>query len=375
MAELDVTVVAGARPNFVKVAPLLRAFAAQGIQARLVNAGQHTSPAMAGDLLRELGMPVPDADLRVGPGTHAEQTARGLLAFEREFLDSRPGAVVVVGDVNTTLTAALTAAKLSIPIAHVEAGLRSGDRSMPEEINRILTDHLSEWLFTTSSDADENLAREGIGSDAVHLVGNTMVDTLLHSLPSALPRVSTVRERLSLPGDFGVVTLHRPSNVDSARRLDALLGLIGDVARDLPMVFSVHPRTQVALERRGKGLPTGVVSAPPLSYLDFLALLSQARLVLTDSGGVQEETSVLGVPCITVRDTTERPITCTAGTNAILGPDPTLLPAMAREVLGRPGNPARPEIPLWDGHAAERIAALLASDLGSRNVEPLGDRR
>ncbi len=375
MAELDVTVVAGARPNFVKVAPLLRAFAAQGLTARLVNAGQHNSPAMAGDLLRELGMPVPDADLRIGPGTHAEQTARGMLAFEREFLDSRPAALVVVGDVNTTLTAALTAAKLSIPIAHVEAGLRSGDRSMPEEINRILTDHLSSWLFTTSADSDENLAREGIRNDAIRLVGNVMVDTLLDSLPTALARGAALRERLALHGDFGIVTLHRPSNVDSVLRLDALLDLIEQVARDLPLLFSVHPRTQAAFERRGKDLPSGVISAPPLAYLDFIGLLSRARLVLTDSGGVQEETSVLGVPCITLRDTTERPITCTAGTNAVLGPDVSRLPAMVSEVLASPRSTSRPVIPLWDGRAAGRIAAILAKDLGSRHIEPLGDRR
>ncbi len=374
MAEVSpqLTVIAAARPNYVKVAPLVREFTRIGLVTRFVDAGQHASPEMSVQLFEELGLPEPDVRMAIGPGTHANQTARGLIALEADFARTAPLAVVVVGDVNTTLAGALAAAKLNIPVAHVEAGLRSGDRSMPEELNRRLTDHLSRWLFTPSADADENLLREGIAASNIHRVGNVMVDSLQRALPEAKRRAAEVRTRLELPDEFGVVTLHRPSNVDDPEKLGHIVDQLGALARHLPLVFSVHPRTRAMLERVGRGLPHGVRDVPPMGYLDFLSLLHGARLVLTDSGGVQEETTALGVPCITVRETTERPITCTQGTSRLLGADLLELGGLVAAVLDAAPVSA-PVIPLWDGRASVRIAEVLATDLRSGELGHLRD--
>jgi len=352
-AGLRAVVVAGARPNFMKIKPVLDALVADGARPTLVHTGQHYDEAMSGVFLTELGIGRPDHHLSAGSGSHAAQTAAVMTAFEPLLDELAPDVVVVVGDVNSTLACALVAAKAGVPAAHVEAGLRSGDRSMPEEINRIVTDRLCEHLFAPSADAVENLRREGVAPSAVHLVGNVMVDTLLGSLAAARAR-PTLADLGLRPGDYGLVTLHRPANVDDPVVLDGLLAALGAVARECPLLFPVHPRTAARL---GESLPAGVRPLPPTGYLDFLALQSGARLVLTDSGGVQEETTVLGVPCLTLRDNTERPITVTEGTNRVVGRSPGPIVAAAREVLRDPPPPRRPA--LWDGRAGRRIADAL----------------
>ena len=352
-AGLRAVVVAAARPNFMKVKPILDALTAGGALPTLVHTGQHYDDAMSGVFLTELGIGRPDHHLGAGSGSHAAQTAAVMTAFEPLLDELAPDVVVVVGDVNSTLACALVAAKAGVPAAHVEAGLRSGDRSMPEEINRIVTDRLCEHLFAPSADAVDNLRREGAAPSAVHLVGNVMVDTLLGSLGAARAR-PTLADLGVRPGDYGLVTLHRPANVDDPVVLDGLLAALGAVARECPLLFPVHPRTAARLRGR---LPAGVRPLPPIGYLDFLALQSGARLVLTDSGGVQEETTVLGVPCLTLRDNTERPITVTEGTNRVVGRSPGTIVAAAREVLRDPPPPRRPA--LWDGQAGRRIADAL----------------
>jgi UDP-N-acetylglucosamine 2-epimerase (non-hydrolysing) len=339
----------------------------------LVHTGQHYDPSMSDSFLADLEMPVPDVHLGAGSGSHAEQTARVMERLEPVLKEQRPDLVVVVGDVNSTLAAALVSAKLNLAVAHVEAGLRSFDRTMPEEVNRVLTDQVSELLFTTSPEGERNLLREGVAEDQIHFVGNTMIDSLERSLARA--RESKVVELLGLDGvRFGLVTLHRPSNVDDPRTFRGILEALRDVAEDTPLVFPAHPRTTKMLTEHGladllrRGVEPkagGLIGIEPLGYLDFLALQSRAALVITDSGGIQEETTILGVPCLTVRPNTERPITIELGTNRLVGTDPAVIRREARAALDGPTPPAtRP--PLWDGKAGERIAATVAGWLGER---------
>jgi UDP-N-acetylglucosamine 2-epimerase (non-hydrolysing) len=353
-----ISVVAAARPNFMKVGPVLRPLEGRA-SVELIHTGQHYDHAMSQSFFADLGLPEPDINLGVGSGSHAEQMAGVMTTFERHLSQSLADAVVVVGDVNSTLAAALVAAKLLVPVAHVEAGLRSRDWSMPEEVNRVLTDRLSTWLFTPSEDGDANLIAEGIEKDRISFVGNVMIDTLFEHLPEARARSSRLRESLDLPGDYALLTLHRPSNVDEMEQLMGLLGAIGRIGTDCPVVFPVHPRTRAQLAEHG--LPPSIRAVDPYGYIDFLGLLSSAALALTDSGGIQEETSVLGVPCLTLRHNTERPITVDLGTNRVVGTDPATIVAAASDALSRSWSPA--EIPLWDGMAGERIAEVLVTDL------------
>jgi UDP-N-acetylglucosamine 2-epimerase (non-hydrolysing) len=351
---LRVVCVAGARPNYMKVKPVLDALTSRGADAVLVHTGQHYDQAMNDVFFEELGIRPPDHRLGVGSGTHAEQTARVMTAFEPLVERLRPDVVAVVGDVNSTVACALVAAKAGSLVAHVEAGLRSRDWSMPEEINRVVTDRLSDYLLAPSPDAAVNLAAEGYRPDQVHVVGNVMVDTLLANLPRA--RRAGPLARLGLaPRGYGVVTLHRPANVDDPGTLERLVDALNTVADWLPLAFPVHPRTRGRLE--GLGLHPQLRLLPPAGYLDFVALQADAALVLTDSGGVQEETTVLGVPCLTLRDNTERPITVTEGTNRVIGRDPAMIVTAAKEVLADPPAARRPA--LWDGRAGERIAEVL----------------
>jgi UDP-N-acetylglucosamine 2-epimerase (non-hydrolysing) len=354
-------VVAAARPNFMKIGPVVRALQPDA-EVDLIHTGQHYDQRMSDDFFRELSIPEPNVNLGVGSGLHGEQTAAVLVAFERYLLDRQPDAVVVVGDVNSTVAAAMAAVKLQIPVAHVEAGLRSRDWSMPEEINRLLTDRISRWLFTPSADGDENLIAEGVPPEWIHLVGNVMIDTLLENLPLAEERGGRVRERLAISGDYGLVTLHRPANVDEATSLQDLVHALGELAEGrLQLIFPAHPRTSERLRSFGVTLPDSLRVVEPLGYLDFIGLVSGAALVLTDSGGVQEETSVLGVPCLTLRENTERPITTELGTNLLVGTDPTRLPAAFDHALRQERRPR--DIPLWDGKAGQRIADVLLEDL------------
>lgn len=359
---MDILTVVGARPNMMKVAPLLDAFKRRpDVRARLVHTGQHYDAAMSDIFFDEFGLPPPDAHLGVGSGTHAEQTARTMLAFEPALRELRPDLVVVVGDINATLACALVASKLGVALAHVEAGLRSFDRTMPEEINRTLTDQIADYCFTPSADADANLAREGVPPERIFCVGNIMADTLLRFRAEALRRAAPRRLGLD-PGEYAVLTLHRPANVDDPRALDGLASALSAIQARLPVVFPVHPRTRERL--RAAGLLDRLAALPglrllgPLGYLDMIGLLAEARLALTDSGGVQEETTLLGVPCLTLRENTERPITAQIGTNRVIGSDPQRVLAETERILD--GDAPRGRIPpLWDGRTAERIAAIL----------------
>jgi UDP-N-acetylglucosamine 2-epimerase (non-hydrolysing) len=362
---MRVVCVAAARPNFMKVKPVLDALESAGVQVVLVHTGQHYDRGMSDVFFDELSLRPPDHHLGIGAGSHAEQTGRIMIGFEPLLDKVAPDVVVVVGDVNSTLACALVAAKAGIRVAHVEAGLRSRDWSMPEEVNRVVTDRLSDYLFAPSPDAVTNLAGEGYRSDQVHLVGNVMVDTLLANVDRA--RTGDVHRRLGVhPREYGLVTLHRPANVDAPERLHALLGALSQIAEDCPLVFPTHPRTRRVLDEAT--ISPALTLLPPVGYLDFIALQADARIVLTDSGGVQEETTVLGVPCLTLRDNTERPITISEGTNHLAGVRPDAIVAAARRVLASPPAPRRPA--LWDGHAGDRIARVLVADHGRPRLSP-----
>jgi UDP-N-acetylglucosamine 2-epimerase (non-hydrolysing) len=350
--------VASARPNFMKVKPVADALEQRHVDLVLVHTGQHYDELMSDVFFADVGLRLPDYHLGIRSHTHAEQTGQIMMAFEPLVTRVRPDAVVVVGDVNSTVACALVAAKAGVAVGHVEAGLRSRDWSMPEEVNRVVTDRVSDFLFAPSEDAVENLRREGYRDDQIHLAGNVMIDTLLANIDRARGR--TIMTGLGLAtGEFGLVTLHRPANVDDAPTLHSLISVLGEIARLIPLVFPVHPRTRARLERTAT--PEGLRLIEPLGYLDFLALEAAARLVLTDSGGVQEETTVLGVPCLTLRDNTERPITVSQGTNTIVGRDPVRIMAHVRQIL-REGVPKRAPA-LWDGRAGERIAEVLVKAL------------
>ncbi len=352
--------VVGARPNFMKVAPILAALRSRsGLTQILVHTGQHYDAKMSDVFFQDLGMPAPDVHLGVGSGSHAQQTAKVMTEIEPVLLREKPDVVVVAGDVNSTIAVALVAAKMGIGVAHVESGLRSRDWSMPEEVNRVLTDRLSDLLFTPSRDGDETLAREGIDPRRVHFVGNVMIDSLRAALPRALQ--SRIHQQLELtPKAYALATLHRPANVDDPKSLSRVLSALSQIATKLPVVFPIHPRTRARLEA-DPGLKQEASSlklTDPLGYLDFLALTNSARVVMTDSGGIQEETTALGVPCLTMRENTERPVTCEIGTNTLVGTDPLqVVPAALAVLEGRGKQGTIPE--LWDGHAAERIATIL----------------
>jgi UDP-N-acetylglucosamine 2-epimerase (non-hydrolysing) len=354
--------VVGARPNFMKVAPVMDALRGDArIRQVLVNTGQHYDDAMAGGFLTELQLPTPDYNLGVGSASHAIQTAKVMVAFEEICLADRPDLVVVVGDVNSTMAASLVAAKLVIPIAHVEAGLRSRDKYMPEEVNRIVTDRLADLLLTPSHDADENLRAEGTPEERIHFVGNVMIDTLRRHLPIAT--LERIRDRIAVvDAPYAVLTLHRPSNVDDRGTFGNILDAMRQVSAKMPVVFPVHPRTRNRLREFGleDGLE-GVTLTEPLGYVDFLALTSHAGLILTDSGGLQEESTALGIPCLTLRENTERPVTVTNGTNRVVGTKTGNIVAGVERALASTAPKRIPE--LWDGQAAGRIAAVLSGFL------------
>ncbi len=361
--------VVGARPNFMKMAPILRALAAHSpaMPALLVHTGQHYDASMSDKLFADLSLPQPDINLEVGSATHAVQTAEVMKRFEPALDQHKPACVLVVGDVNSTLACTLVAVKKSVPVAHVEAGLRSYDRKMPEEINRVLTDQVADRLYTTERSALANLQREGVDAQRVCFAGNVMIDSLLSNRAQARPGADTLRSHgcdpalLAHPRGYGVVTLHRPSNVDDADTLRLILGELAHTARQLPLVFALHPRTRQNIERFGlNGLLDSACMAvlPPQGYLEMLGLMSGATVVLTDSGGLQEETTALGVPCLTLRENTERPITVEQGTNTMVGHDVAAIRREVAAVLAGHGKSGRvPEY--WDGHAATRIAADL----------------
>ena len=362
--RIRLLLVAGARPNFMKIAPLLREFRSRPdrFDARLVHTGQHYDEQLSEVFFEELEIPRPEIHLGAGSASHAVQTARIMEAFESVLVDETPDWVVVVGDVNSTLACSVVASKMSppVPVAHVEAGLRSRDRAMPEEINRIVTDAISDLLFTTSPDADLNLKAEGVDPKRIHRVGNVMIDTLRRFVRQA--DRSDVMRRLGVDGRFALLTLHRPSNVDSEGPLRRIFAGIEEIARTVPVLFPVHPRTVKMMKRVGitHGLDQGARGLrviDPLGYLDFLHLQARASLVLTDSGGIQEETTILGVPCITLRENTERPITIRRGTNRLVGSDTRRIVSEARKAL-RKRVRRKPVIPLWDGRAASRIARV-----------------
>ena len=360
--------VVGARPNFMKIAPLVAEMRSRcgTIEPVLIHTGQHYDESMNDSFFRDLNIPQPDLNLEVGSGTHAEQTGRIMIELERVLERLRPDWVIVVGDVNSTIAGALVAAKLRIPVAHVEAGLRSRDRTMPEEINRIVTDAIADLLLTPSRDADENLIREGIPAEKIVFVGNIMIDTLYRSLERS--RGSDLLQRMGLdPGAFCVMTLHRPSNVDDKETLAGILCAVDAIQQQMPVVFPIHPRTRARIDEFGLGRLTAsmarLVLTEPLGYLDFLSLYSNSKLVLTDSGGIQEETTVLGIPCLTLRDTTERPITVNQGTNRLVGSNPERIKIEALAVLK--AGQARTSVPeLWDGKTATRIVDAIQQASG-----------
>jgi UDP-N-acetylglucosamine 2-epimerase (non-hydrolysing) len=366
--KVRILCVVGARPNFMKIAPIMAALAdaAAFFEARLLHTGQHYDVAMNHQIFAALGIPDPDINLDVGSGSHAQQTAEVMRKFEPAMDSVAPDAVLVVGDVNSTLACALVANKRGVPVFHVEAGLRSGDRNMPEEINRILTDQLSDLLFTTEPSGRDNLLREGIADHRIHFTGNVMIDTLVASLPRAVP-AADIAARAGHPGfadaeeGYAVLTLHRPSNVDHASVLRGLLETALVVARRTPLMFPLHPRTRAMISNAGLDSlidHPGILPLPPMGYLEMLGLMRGARVVLTDSGGVQEETTALGVPCLTLRNSTERPITVEQGTNTVVGHDPARILAEYNKVLAGGGKPGR--VPrYWDGQAACRIVQIM----------------
>ena len=357
---MKVCLIAGARPNFMKIAPLARALGRTGVRPRIVHTGQHYDERMSHTFFHELDIPEPDVNLEVGSGTHVWQISETMKRLEQEFCENRPDAVLVVGDVNSTLAASLTASKLGIRVGHVEAGLRSFDRTMPEEMNRIVTDSVSDWLFTSEPSAEENLRREGVSPERVHSVGNVMIDTLLRHLDSAKAQRSY--ERLGLnAGDYAVLTLHRPSNVDDPRQLESIMRAVHCVSRQLPVIFPLHPRTECRIRQFGfldRDDLNGFTSIEPQGYLSMLSLMESSRLVMTDSGGIQEETTALRVPCLTLRENTERPVTIDVGSNRLVGSRSEDILAAVRDVLDGPTRIGRiPEN--WDGRTAGMIADLL----------------
>lgn len=344
--------VVGARPNFMKIAPIVEEMKKEpDLNGVLVHTGQHYDEGMSDVFFRDLGIPVPDVHLGVGSGSHAEQTARIMVEFEKVCLELKPDLVVVVGDVNSTMACAIVAAKLLIRVAHVEAGLRSFDRAMPEEINRLVTDALADLLFTTSRDADENLKREGVEPAKIRFVGNVMIDTLLKH------RQKAAALQLDKPQKYALVTLHRPSNVDDPGVLGPILEALEEISKSMPVIFPIHPRTAKRVRDFGLSM-NGIQTMDPLGYLEFLNFESTASIVLTDSGGLQEETTILGVPCLTLRHNTERPVTITHGTNIMVGPDKTRILDAFRRVMSGDWQPAGPP-EFWDGHAAERIVRII----------------
>lgn len=361
--------IVGARPNFMKIASISNAASdVDGVETILVHTGQHYDKKMSKLFFDDLNIPEPDINLGVGSASHAVQTARIMTAFEPVLLEHKPDVVVVVGDVNSTIACALVAVKLGVPVAHVEAGLRSSDRSMPEEINRVLTDAISDLLFVTEQSGIDNLAKEGVDEEKVHFVGHVMIDTLLANREKA--EASDILDRLELsPKSYGVLTMHRPGNTDAADDLSRALGAIERISRRLPIVFPMHPRTRKAMERFGladqlDAMET-LITIEPLGYLDFLKLMAHARLVLTDSGGIQEETTILQVPCLTMRPNTERPVTVTQGTNSVVGTDPGKIIVAADKALD--GIRTAGRIPkLWDGRSGERIVNILQEHYKSK---------
>lgn len=361
MTNPVIDIIAGARPNFMKIAPIVKALEARRaagghLRHRLVHTGQHYDARMSGDFFAQLGIPAPDVNLEAGSGTQAEQTAAIMVRYEKLLLEAPSRLCLVVGDVTSTMACAIAAQKLKTPVAHVEAGIRSGDWAMPEEINRMVTDAVTNWFFTTSGTAGQNLRRTGVDEERIFFVGNTMIDTLLANMERLRPPPFWHELDLS-PGGYFVVTLHRPSNVDAAASFERLLETIGAGTRGLPVVFPVHPRTARTLEAV-PGLPPTIRFVEPQPYLEFNYLVRHAMAVITDSGGITEETTVMGVPCMTLRDTTERPETVTVGTNEILGTDPAALSgALERLFAGRWKKGGIPE--KWDGRTGERIVAVL----------------
>ena len=362
---LSITLVAGARPNFMKIAPILRALRKDpdAFLPSFVHTDQHYDWQMSAIFFRDLELPEPDHHLGIGSGTQAVQTAKTMMAFEKILNDQKTDLILVVGDVNATLACALCGAMLHIPVAHVEAGLRSFDRRMPEEINRMITDTLSDLLLTTSEEAGANLTREGIPPEKIHRVGNVMVDTLFNTMEAAenSPVLSTLGVH---PQDYGFVTLHRPSNVDHPKKLKAILSALSDIQKRIPLLFSLHPRTRLALETHGlqkdiDQMPN-LITTEPVGYVESIKLQKEARLVITDSGGIQEETTCLGIPCLTVRENTERPETISVGTNTLVGSEPDIIIREAFRVLD--GCYKEGGVPdLWDGNVAERIVEILKS--------------
>lgn len=394
--SLNLCLVGGARPNFMKIAPLIRAINQTNqknernernqknqINSKLVHTGQHYDYEMSAIFFKDLGIPEPDVFLNVGSGNHGEQTARIMIAFEEVLLKEKMDIVVVVGDVNSTVACALVAAKLHIPVAHVEAGLRSFDRTMPEEINRILTDQLSDYLFTPSSDANKNLKREGVSPEKIFLVGNIMIDNLFFNLKKA--QKSNIFKTLGLITngvgssikDYALLTLHRPTNVDHKDSLNEIIRALKEISKEFPIIFPMHPRTRKMVakfnlekyftfnsgeSRAPIKSSNSIYATDPLGYIDFLGLMSKAKIVLTDSGGIQEETTVLGIPCVTLRDTTERPVTLTKGTNVLVHNDKKEIVGATRKILEEPRR--QPRCPsLWDGKTAERIINILQKKL------------
>jgi UDP-N-acetylglucosamine 2-epimerase (non-hydrolysing) len=342
----------GARPNFIKAAPVLRAIKQRGLRQTLIHTGQHYDRNMSDVFFTQLEIPEPDVNLGVGSGSHAAQTAEIMRRFEPVVLEHKPDLVLVYGDVNSTVAAALVCAKLLIPVGHAEAGLRSFDRTMPEEINRLVTDQLSDLLFTPSEDGDANLLREGIAPEKIHRVGNVMIDSLVQLLPAARNCPSN-----GFPGRLALVTLHRPSNVDDNKNLQRILNALRSISERIDVVFPVHPRTRQRIAEFGISVPK-LYLLDPLPYIEFLSLQTRASVVITDSGGIQEETTYLGVPCITLRENTERPITVTMGTNTLVGEDTNRLTVELNNILdGKAKQGTVP--PLWDGHAGDRIADML----------------
>jgi len=364
--QIKIILVAGARPNFMKIAPLMEAMkACPTVSPMLIHTGQHYDEKMSDLFFRQLGIPQPDVNLGINGGSHAVQTAEIMKAFEPIVQAEKPAAVLVVGDVNSTIACGLVAVKLGVKLIHVEAGLRSGDRAMPEEINRLLTDAISDLLFCTERSGVENLAREGVPGEKVFLVGNVMIDTLLKNRDKA--EASAILEELDLEaGKYAVLTLHRPSNVDNAETLAGLLDVVDVVQQRMPVVFPIHPRTRNNLPRLGlaerAGAMTNLRMIDPVGYLDFLKLTASARIMLTDSGGIQEETTILQVPCLTLRESTERPITAEIGSNRIVGTNPATILAAFEEVMSQTDR--SPQIPpLWDGQAARRITKVIEEKL------------